>query len=168
MIIGKYIPDNAIQVRYIHPYYEDDEDGYRYMVNEDEATNVWHLISKVNRTQQPIYFRRRTSEYAKQDVRRYNRDINDANRNTTDFKDWYHVRCKKVGRRVLFVHDEVYWMKVYARYKNRVPRDLHVLDNPRLTRSNATRRTSDYIDRAWQQLEEQWEFEEREMYEQED
>ena len=164
MIIGKYIPDNAIQVRYIHPYYEEDEDGYRFIANE--ATDVWQLIAKVNETQQPIYFRRRTSEYAKHDVRRYNRDINVANRNT-DFKDWYHVRCKKVGRRVLFVHDEVYWMKVYARYKSNVPSELNVLDNPRLTRSNSVRATSDYIDRAWQALEDQWELE-REMHEQED
>lgn len=169
MIIGKYIPDNALQVRYIHPYYDVDEDGYRYMANEDEATDVWQLIMDVNRTSKPLYYRRRISEYARDDVRRWNRSINDANRNTTDFQDWYHIRVKKVGRRVLIVHDLLYWMKVYARYKNSVPRNLNILNEPRLTEANRNRSVSAYVDEAWQELEYQWELErEREMNEQED
>jgi hypothetical protein len=161
MIIGKYIPDNALQVRYIHPYYDTDEDGYRYIANEDEATDVWQLIMDVNRTSKPLYYRRRISEYARDDVRRWNRSINDANRNTSDFTDWYYVRVKKVGRRVLIVHDLAYWMKVYARYKNTVPRNLNVLNAPRLTPSNHNRNLSAHIDEAWQALEESWEMERR-------
>ncbi len=50
MIIGKCIPDNAIQVRYVHPQYEQDEDGNEYIWNEEEMTDVADLILNVNRT----------------------------------------------------------------------------------------------------------------------
>mgnify|MGYP003145371308 CR=1 FL=1 len=48
MIIGKYIPENARQIRYIHPQYERDEDDNEYIWNEDEMTDVCDLIYTVN------------------------------------------------------------------------------------------------------------------------
>jgi len=112
MIIGKYIPDNAIQVRYVHPQYEQDEDGNEYVWNEEEMTDVEALIREVNRNQIPLYYRRRVSDYAREDTRRWNRYINDNNRHYKD--SLLYVRVKKVGRRVLVVYDKAYWDKILA------------------------------------------------------
>ncbi len=112
MIIGKYIPDNAIQVRYVHPQYEQDEDGNEYIWNEEEMTDVADLIREVNRNQIPLYYRRRVSDYAREDTRKWNRYINDNNRHYKD--SLLYVRVKKVGRRVLVVYDKAYWDKIFA------------------------------------------------------
>ena len=120
MIIGKYIPENARQVRYIHPQYERDENDDEYIWNEDEMTDVEHIIQTVSNDRVPVYYRRRLSDYAKEDTRKWNRYINQTNNHQKrmaedddDFGgDYLYVRVKKVGRRVLFVYDKQYWDKV--------------------------------------------------------
>ena len=120
MIIGKYIPENARQVRYVHPQYERDENDDEYIWNEDEMTDVEHIIQTVSNDRVPVYYRRRLSDYAKEDTRKWNRYINNTNQiqkrmaeDDDDFGgDYLYVRVKKVGRRVLFVYDKQYWDKV--------------------------------------------------------
>ena len=120
MIIGKYIPENARQVRYIHPQYERDENDDEYIWNEDEMTDVEHIIQTVSNDRVPVYYRRRLSDYAREDTRKWNRYINQINNHQKrmaedddDFGgDYLYVRVKKVGRRVLFVYDKQYWDKV--------------------------------------------------------
>jgi hypothetical protein len=120
MIIGKYIPENARQVRYIHPQYERDENDDEYIWNEDEMTDVEHIIRTVSNDRIPVYYRRRLSDYAREDTRKWNRYINQTNNHQKrmaedddDFGgDYLYVRVKKVGRRVLFVYDKQYWDKV--------------------------------------------------------
>lgn len=115
MIIGKFIPDNAIQVRYVHPQYEQDEDGNEYIWNEDEMTDVADLILNVNRTGIPVYYRRRVSDYAREDTRRWNKYINSINNTRKDDgEDLFNVRIKKVGRRVLIDYDKEYWDKILS------------------------------------------------------
>ena len=120
MIIGKYIPENARQVRYIHPQYERDENDDEYIWNEDEMTDVEHIIQTVSNDRVPVYYRRRLSDYAREDTRKWNRYINQTNQiqkrmaeDDDDFGgDYLYVRVKKVGRRVLFVYDKQYWDKI--------------------------------------------------------
>ena len=120
MIIGKYIPENARQVRYVHPQYERDENDDEYIWNEDEMTDVEHIIQTVSNDRIPVYYRRRLSDYAREDTRKWNRYINQTNNHQKrmaedddDFGgDYLYVRVKKVGRRVLFVYDKQYWDKV--------------------------------------------------------
>ena len=120
MIIGKYIPENARQVRYVHPQYERDEDGDEYIWNEDEMTDVEHIIQTVSNDRVPVYYRRRLSDYARDDTRKWNRYINQTNQiqkrmaedDDDSGGDYLYVRVKKVGRRVLFVYDKQYWDKV--------------------------------------------------------
>ncbi len=120
MIIGKYIPENARQVRYVHPQYERDENDDEYIWNEDEMTDVEHIIQTVSNDRVPVYYRRRLSDYAREDTRKWNRYINQTNQiqkrmadDDDDFGgDYLYVRVKKVGRRVLFVYDKQYWDKV--------------------------------------------------------
>ena len=120
MIIGKYIPENARQVRYIHPQYERDENDDEYIWNEDEMTDVEGIIQTVSNDRIPVYYRRRLSDYAREDTRKWNRYINQTNsyqkrmaEDDDDFGgDYLYVRVKKVGRRVLFVYDKQYWDKV--------------------------------------------------------
>jgi hypothetical protein len=120
MIIGKYIPENARQVRYIHPQYERDENDDEYIWNEDEMTDVEGIIQTVSNDRIPVYYRRRLSDYAREDTRKWNRYINQNNshqkriaEDDDDFGgDYLYVRVKKVGRRVLFVYDKQYWDKV--------------------------------------------------------
>ena len=120
MIIGKYIPENARQVRYIHPQYERDENDDEYIWNEDEMTDVEGIIQTVSNDRIPVYYRRRLSDYAREDTRKWNRYINQNNSHQKriaedgdDFGgDYLYVRVKKVGRRVLFVYDKQYWDKV--------------------------------------------------------
>ena len=115
MIVGKYIPENARQVRYIHPQYEQDEDGNEYIWNEEEMTDVNDLINTVNKTKIPIYFRRRHSNYARDDTRRWNQHINSMNiMNKTNGDDFINVRMRKVGRRVLVDYDKEYWDKIIS------------------------------------------------------
>ena len=79
MIIGKYIPENARQVRYIHPQYERDENDDEYIWNEDEMTDVEGIIQTVSNDRIPVYYRRRLSDYAREDTRKWNRYINQNN-----------------------------------------------------------------------------------------
>jgi hypothetical protein len=115
MIIGKYIPDNAIQVRYVHPQYEQDEDGSEYIWNEEEMTDVADLIRDVNITGRPVYYRRRLSDYAREDTRRWNKYINNINNTRkNNGEDLFNVRIKKVGRRVLIDYDKEHWDKILS------------------------------------------------------
>ena len=61
MRLDKHLPPNAIQVRYVHPYYEgvyDDEDNFveEYCTNESTATDVYKLIRKAHREKQSYYY----------------------------------------------------------------------------------------------------------------
>ena len=140
MIIGKYIPDNAIQIRYVHPQYEQDEDGNEYIWNEDEMTDVSDLICQVNRTKQPVYYRRRYTGYARDDSRKWNAYVNNHNRSEKhvaddddDFGgDYLYVRVKKVGRRVLIVYDKDYWIKVLQSNK-KITRNLGMVTQIKTT-----------------------------------
>ena len=118
--MGKYIPENARQVRYIQTQYERDENDDEYIWNEDEMTDVEGIIQTVSNDRIPVYYRRRLSDYAREDTRKWNRYINQTNsyqkrmaEDDDDFGgDYLYVRVKKVGRRVLFVYDKQYWDKV--------------------------------------------------------
>tara|TARA_R100001510_G_C7503250_1_gene106028 strand:+ start:73 stop:564 length:492 start_codon:yes stop_codon:yes gene_type:complete len=154
MIIGKYIPDNAIQVRYVHPRYDQDDDGNEYIWNEDEMTDVLDLINEVNRTRVPMYYRRRLSEYARDDARQWNRYINNNNRHYKDDRPLY-VRMKKVGRRVLIEYDKAYWDKIFSSGK-KITRDMSIVGQIRTPRATNIPREienliSDHIsDLAWE------------------
>ena len=47
---------------------KEDSQGDRYMVNDDEATNVWQsIILQVHKTKRPMYYRRRTIDMSRRD-----------------------------------------------------------------------------------------------------
>jgi hypothetical protein len=117
MLLDKYIPKNARQIRYIHAIYEhDDSRDESYLVNEDTYTDVWYeCIKEVHRNKIPIYFRRRTNELASQDVKNYNSRIANENNWKNNFANCIHVLVKKVGRRILFVHDTKYTYKAWVK-----------------------------------------------------
>ena len=148
MIIGKYIPENARQIRYIHPQYERDEDDNEYIWNEDEMTDVCDLIYTVNKHKTPIYFRRRHSNYAREDTRRWNQFINNHNARSkvNEFSDYLYVRVKKVGRRVLIVYDKDYWDKIIQSGK-KIRSGLNITFNPRTTSHMLHRRNAAEHDR---------------------
>ena len=148
MIIGKYIPENARQIRYIHPQYERDEDDNEYIWNEDEMTDVCDLIYTVNKHKTPIYFRRRHSNYAREDTRRWNKFINNHNAREKHNQsiDYLYVRVKKVGRRVLIVYDKDYWDKIIKSGK-KIKSDLNITYNPLTTSHMLHRRNAAEHDR---------------------
>ena len=120
MKILELLPEGARQVRYIHPYYEYQEDDEGNVIdewcsNEDTCTDVWYdIINKVHRTKTPIYYRRRTNLLAIEDVARYSRNIIQHN----DREDTWNeickcVRVRRLGRRVMFIYDEKYMKKLW-------------------------------------------------------
>ena len=84
---------NAEQIRYVPPIYEyyEDDDGCEQeeCVNEFECTYKHDLVTQVIKTQQPIYYFRRTREKASRDARSIN-----------NYRD---IRGFKYGRRVLII-----------------------------------------------------------------
>ena len=76
MQILNWVPSHAQQIRYTAPYYDEDNDGERFCVNEDEATQVWFdVIREVDKTKRPMYYRRRTLDLARRDRHEYQRSI---------------------------------------------------------------------------------------------
>ena len=108
MQILNWVPSHAQQIRYTAPYYDEDDDGERFCVNEDEATQVWFdVIKEVDKTKRPMYYRRRTLDLARRDRHEYQRSIYSHNNWQNDWnKNCVYVRVKVVGRRVVFIHDE--------------------------------------------------------------
>ena len=123
MILSKYIPENAVYIRYIHPIIEYDDEDSTYIVNEDTCTDVWNdCIQRVNETKIPVYYRRRTSEFSTSDTQDHRYKVTNWNKWKKRFDDCTCVRVRKVGRRVLFTYDVEYTYKLWA--KNRSARWL--------------------------------------------
>ena len=132
MKILDWLPPNAQQIRYIHPYYEyqEDEDGNvvdEWLSNEETYTNIWDdVVHVVKKTKRPIYFRRRTSQIARDMVADYSARIMDQNIYCTEWKpdaiNCFPIRVKRLGKRVIFLYDEKYTFKVWN--KNKKMRDI--------------------------------------------
>ena len=107
MRILNWLPPHAQQIRYIHPYYEhqEDEEGNvvdEWLANEETCTNVWEDVVKVvKRTKRPIYFRRRTSQIAKDMVSDYSSRIMSQNSSRSEWnpdnRGCYPIRVKRLG-----------------------------------------------------------------------
>ena len=120
MQIFNWLPSNAQQIRYIAPYYEEDGED-RYIVNENEYTEVWHdIIKKVHNTKQPMYYRRRTVDLARRDKHMYQGKISNENNWRNDWAKCMYVRVKVLGRRVLFMYDKEFVHKNWIAYKKSV------------------------------------------------
>ena len=116
MRLDKHLPPNAIQIRYVHPYFEgvyDDEDNFveEYCVNEDTATDVYDLIRKAHREKQSYYYRRRTQDLCTDDVRQY-RAWTD-NQHAHEEQPRYNIKVRKLGRRVVIEYNPEYAHKVW-------------------------------------------------------
>ena len=126
MKILELIPKGARQIRYIHPQYdyqEDDEGNVvdEYCLNEDTCTEVWNdCVWKVHRYKTPLYYRRRNNELAREDSRKYSYAIQGHNNRQDDWSEACRfVRIRRLGRRVIFIHDENYMKKLWLKYKNK-------------------------------------------------
>ena len=126
MKILELLPKGARQVRYIHPHYEyqEDDDGNvvdEWCANEDTCTDVWYdIINKVNADKIPIYYRRRTNELAKDDFRKYFHDIQINNNNYDTWNTYCRpVRVRRLGRRVIFIHDENHMKNLWLKNKKK-------------------------------------------------
>jgi hypothetical protein len=120
MQILNWIPSHAHQIRYVAPYYEEDSQGDRYMVNDDEATNVWQsIILQVHKTKRPMYYRRRTIDMSRRDRVQHQCSIVTENDWANDWAKCIYVRAKVIGRRVLFIYDEEFMHKIWITNKNR-------------------------------------------------
>jgi len=116
MRLDKHLPLNAIQIRYVHPYYEgvyDDEDNFveEYCTNEDTATDVYKLIRKADREKQSYYYRRRTSQLASDDTRQY-RAWTDT-QHAHEEQPRYNIKVRKLGRRVVIEYNPEYAHKIW-------------------------------------------------------
>lgn len=122
MRILKHIPANAIQIRYIHPYYDreyDEEDNIvsEYIANEEQCTDVMRdMVWKVNDYNTPLYYRRRTRSLAQDDLVNYSDKIwrQNMHQETWNSEQMCSVRVKRFGRRIIFTKDEAW---AYARWK---------------------------------------------------
>tara|TARA_R100001594_G_scaffold137855_1_gene181143 strand:+ start:57 stop:608 length:552 start_codon:yes stop_codon:yes gene_type:complete len=131
MKILELLPKGARQIRYIHPHYdyqEDDEGNVvdEYCINEDICTNVWYeCVDKVHKTKRAVYYRRRTNDLAKDDVRRYGYDIAIHNQNNETWGSEYcrYVRVRRLGRRVMFIYDEQHMKKIWLKTKRKLDLD---------------------------------------------
>ena len=127
MRILNWLPPHAQQIRYIHPYYEhqEDEEGNvvdEWLANEETCTNVWEDVVKVvKRTKSPIYFRSRTSQIAKDMVSDYSSRIMSQNSSRSEWnpdnRGCYPIRVKRLGKRVIFLYDEEYTFMVWNKEK---------------------------------------------------
>jgi len=118
MRLDKHLPFKAIQIRYIHPYYEreyDDEDNCvgEYCANEDTFTDVYRLIRKAHGKKQSYYYRRRTSELATEDVKRY-RDWVDSQQ-VHEKEPRFNIKVRKLGRRVVIEYNPEYARKIWKK-----------------------------------------------------
>lgn len=116
MRLDKHLPPNAIQIRYVHPYFEgvyDDEDNFveEYCTNEDTATDVYDLIRKAHREKQSYYYRRRTLDLCADDVRQY-RSWTD-NQHAHKEQPRYNIKVRKLGRRVVIEYNPEYAHKIW-------------------------------------------------------
>jgi len=116
MRLDKHLPLNAIQIRYVHPYYEgvyDDEDNFveEYCTNEDTATDVYKLIRKAHREKQSYYYRRRTSQLASDDTKQY-RAWTDT-QHAHEEQPRYNIKVRKLGRRVVIEYNPEYAHKIW-------------------------------------------------------
>jgi len=121
MQILNWIPPHAQQIRYIASIYEEDPDGDRYCINEDEATSVWHdIIKQVHKTKRPMYYRRRTIDMARRDRYQWQQSIYNENDWRDNWTKSIHVRVKIIGKRVLFIYDEEFVHKNWIANKNKI------------------------------------------------
>ena len=126
MKILELLPKGAMQIRYVHPHYEyqEDDEGNvvdEYCVNEDTCTDVWYdIINKVHKNKTPIYYRRRTNDLAKDDFRKYFYDIQS---NNNSYDTWNErcrpVRIRRLGRRVIFIYDENHMKNLWLKNKKK-------------------------------------------------
>jgi len=120
MQILNWLPPHAQQIRYIASIYEEDRDGDRYCINEDEATSVWHdIIKQVHKTKRPMYYRRRTIDMARRDRYQWQHSIYNENNWKNSWAKSIHVRVKVIGKRVLFIYDEEFVHKNWVANKNK-------------------------------------------------
>ena len=127
MQILNWLPPHARQIRYIHPYYEhqEDEDGNvvdEWLANESTCTDVWKdVVEVVKKYKKPIYFRRRTQAIAKDMVTDFSCRILERNLDKDEWKpesrECYPIRVKRLGRRVLFIYDEEYTYMRWSKTK---------------------------------------------------
>ena len=119
MQILNWIPAHAEQIRYVAPQYDEDN-GDRYCINEDEATSVWYdIIKEVNRTKRPMYYRRRTVDLARRDRYLYQDQVNNENHWKENNEQLINVRVKVIGRRVVFIYDEEFVLKIWVARKRK-------------------------------------------------
>lgn len=121
MRLDKHLPPNAIQIRYVHPYYEgvyDDDDNFveEYCVNEDTATDVYDLIRKAHKEKQSYYYRRRTSQLSSDDTKQY-RAWTD-NQHAHEEQPRYNIKVRKLGRRVVIEYNPEYAHKIWKMKEN--------------------------------------------------
>ena len=119
MQILNWIPAHAEQIRYVAPQYDEDNED-RYCINEDECTSVWYdIIREVNRTKRPMYYRRRTVDLARRDRHMYQDQVNNENLWKKDDEQLINVRVKVIGRRVVFIYDEEFVLKIWVAQKRK-------------------------------------------------
>ena len=119
MQILNWIPAHAEQIRYVAPQYDDDN-GDRYCINEDECTSVWYdIIKEVQKTKRPMYYRRRTIDLARRDRHMYQDQVNNENYWKENNEQLINVRVKVVGKRVVFLYDEEFVLKIWVARKRK-------------------------------------------------
>ena len=120
MQILNWIPAHAEQIRYIAPQYDNDSNEDRYCINEDECTSVWYdIIKQVHKTKRPMYYRRRTMDLARRDRNLYQDQVNNENHWKENDEQLINVRVKVIGRRVVFIYDEEFVLKIWATRKRK-------------------------------------------------
>jgi hypothetical protein len=120
MQILNWIPAHAEQIRYIAPQYDNDSNEDRYCINEDECTSVWYdIIKQVHKTKRPMYYRRRTVDLARRDRYLYQDQVNNENHWKENDEQLINVRVKVIGRRVVFIYDEEFVLKIWATRKRK-------------------------------------------------
>jgi len=121
MQILNWIPAHAEQIRYIAPQYDQDSNEDRYCINEDECTAVWYdIIKEVQKTKRPMYYRRRTVDLARRDKFLYQDQVNNENLWKENSEQLINVRVKVIGRRVVFIYDEEFVLKIWVARKRKV------------------------------------------------
>ena len=122
MRLDKHLPPNAIQIRYVHPYYEgsyDEDDNFieEYCSNEDTATDVYKLMKKAHKEKQSYYYRRRTQDLSSEDTRNYSRWVQSINKHKD--KPQYDIKVK-LGRRVVIEYNPEYALKMFEIQKQKL------------------------------------------------
>tara|TARA_R110002153_G_scaffold180119_1_gene333572 strand:- start:1274 stop:1765 length:492 start_codon:yes stop_codon:yes gene_type:complete len=143
MRLDKHLPPNAIQIRYVHPYYEgsyDEDDNFieEYCSNEDTATDVYKLMKKAHKEKQSYYYRRRTQDLSSEDTRNYSRWVQSINKHKD--KPQYDIKVRKLGRRVVIEYNPEHALKMWKMSQHadkprhtskiKIPRDLRGILTP--------------------------------------